>query len=331
MDYGKIITRAWEIIWQHKILWVFGILSGFIGSASSFSTYFRRDFGAIDLSEWPSSYSPYSEDVINFLRWGSENIYLFVVGAILIVLFFIVLTNAFYAFGISGTIQGNLLVAEGSEHLSFGMVAKEIRPYFWRVFGLYLLLGVGGFGVVIGLFGILTIIGILTIGIGFLCILPLICLLVPLSWFLMIVVNIALIAIIAEDLDIKDGLLRGWRMVTGNIGPFLLVWLIIVVISFVFNILISLPQTIAIAPVYGVLFSAEYLHDPSIFIQTFNKALPVMLIWIPFLVVLRGILTAYTQSAWVQTYLEVRDDGTLEELDEPDEVNPEPENLEQTT
>src|SRR5437773_2631742 len=26
-NFGEILTRAWQIIWKHKILWVFGILA----------------------------------------------------------------------------------------------------------------------------------------------------------------------------------------------------------------------------------------------------------------------------------------------------------------
>src|SRR3990172_4054264 len=28
MDYGAILSRAWKITWNHKILWVFGFLAG---------------------------------------------------------------------------------------------------------------------------------------------------------------------------------------------------------------------------------------------------------------------------------------------------------------
>lgn len=331
MDYGKIITRAWEVIWKHKILWVFGIISGLIGSSYGYSSYFRFNVGEIDLSEWTYSQMPYPEEFIRVIRWGSENLALFVIGIVLVILFFVLVSNAFFAFGYTGTIQGNLLDAKGTEKLTFGGLVQEIRPYFWRVFGLYLLLGVGGFGLVIVLFGILTVIGVLTIGIGFICIFPLICLMVPLSWFLMIVVNIALIAIITEDLSIKDGLVRGWRMVTGNIGPFLLVWLIIMVITFLASIVISLPQTAAMVPTYRLMFSQKYLNDPSIFFQKFSEMLPWLLIWSPFQIALSGIITTYTQSAWVQTYLEARENGTLEAFDEPDQVDPEPDQLEQTT
>ena len=29
IDLGKILARSWQIIWNHKVLWIFGILAGF--------------------------------------------------------------------------------------------------------------------------------------------------------------------------------------------------------------------------------------------------------------------------------------------------------------
>ena len=28
MDIGEVLSRAWQIIWKHKVLWIFGILAG---------------------------------------------------------------------------------------------------------------------------------------------------------------------------------------------------------------------------------------------------------------------------------------------------------------
>ncbi|KAA0284012.1 MAG: hypothetical protein EDM79_02345 [Chloroflexi bacterium] len=32
IDLGKILTRSWQIIWNHKVLWIFGIFAGFANS-----------------------------------------------------------------------------------------------------------------------------------------------------------------------------------------------------------------------------------------------------------------------------------------------------------
>ena len=33
MDYGRVLTRAWEITWRWKILWILGFLAA-LGSGS---------------------------------------------------------------------------------------------------------------------------------------------------------------------------------------------------------------------------------------------------------------------------------------------------------
>ena len=38
MQFDQIIMRAWQVIWKHKILWVFGILAGCGGQGLS-NTY----------------------------------------------------------------------------------------------------------------------------------------------------------------------------------------------------------------------------------------------------------------------------------------------------
>ena len=27
-NFGEVLTRAWQIIWKHKVLWIFGFLAG---------------------------------------------------------------------------------------------------------------------------------------------------------------------------------------------------------------------------------------------------------------------------------------------------------------
>ena len=27
MDFGEVLSKAWQIIWKHKVLWIFGLLS----------------------------------------------------------------------------------------------------------------------------------------------------------------------------------------------------------------------------------------------------------------------------------------------------------------
>ena len=34
MDIGEVLSKAWKIIWRHKVLWIFGIFAG-CGSAGT--------------------------------------------------------------------------------------------------------------------------------------------------------------------------------------------------------------------------------------------------------------------------------------------------------
>ena len=35
-DFGDVLSRAWQIIWKHKVLWIFGILAGCSRGSSGF-------------------------------------------------------------------------------------------------------------------------------------------------------------------------------------------------------------------------------------------------------------------------------------------------------
>jgi hypothetical protein len=35
MDIGSVLSRAWQTIWRHKVLWIFGILAGCSGAGGN--------------------------------------------------------------------------------------------------------------------------------------------------------------------------------------------------------------------------------------------------------------------------------------------------------
>ena len=37
-NFGEILSRAWQIVWKHKVLWVFGILAGCGRGGSGFNS-----------------------------------------------------------------------------------------------------------------------------------------------------------------------------------------------------------------------------------------------------------------------------------------------------
>ncbi len=165
-------------------------------------------------------------------------------------------------------------------------------PYFWRVLGLSLLIGL----LFLLLFLPLIFFGIITAGIGFLCILPLLCILIPISWGVMVVIEQANAAIVLEDLGIGDGLRRGWEVVKANIGTMILMALILFIGSAVVGIVLAIPLIVAVVPL--VIGSAAGVERTPLLIFGVCCA-----VYLPILLMLNGILTAYMQSAWTLTYM----------------------------
>ncbi|WKZ37213.1 MAG: hypothetical protein QY332_04635 [Anaerolineales bacterium] len=291
-NLGEVLTRAWQIIWKHKILWVFGVFAVFAsggggggggGGGSSYQT------GSEDFPFSTSEMERGFQQVGQFLE---QNLWIILVA----VVFIILLSLLFYALGIMGRIgliQGAYKVEKGAEHLAFAELWSESMPYFWRIFGLNFLIGLA----VAVLLVPLVLFGVITAGVGFLCILPLICILIPISWVVMVILEQAQAAIVVENLGMWEGFKRGWEIVKTNAVNFIILGLVLFVGGAVIGIVIAFPIIIAVVP---LAIGANSLEET---LMPLYIALACCALYIPVLYLLTGILTAYIQSVWTLTYL----------------------------
>jgi hypothetical protein len=141
----------------------------------------------------------------------------------------------------------------------------------------------------------LGLFGVLTAGVGFLCILPLICILIPVLWAISVVIEQANVAIVLENLGIGDGLRKGWEVVRNNAGPIIVLALILFIGSGVIGFIIALPVIAAVLP---FVFGAATNNTNPIWFGVVCCA-----IYFPILLVLSGIMTAYMQTVWALTYM----------------------------
>jgi hypothetical protein len=296
-NLGEVLTRAWHIIWKHKILWVFGIFAMFAGggggggggggSGSSYQT---------GSDEFPFPTNEIERIFYQVGRFIEENLWVVFV----FIAFIIILSLLFYALGIMGRIgliKGVQKAEGGAEHMSFGELWLESQPYFWRIFLLNFLVGLAIVVVVLIIIAPFLLVGVLTFGVGLLCLIPLMCILIPLSWVVMVVLEQAQPAIVIEDLGMWDGLKRGWEIVKTNAVNFLLLALILFIGGAIIGIVIALPIIFAVVPV---------IVGAGVLDQTFTPvyiALACCALYIPVLYLLTGILTAYIQSVWALTFL----------------------------
>lgn len=283
MDYGEVISSAWKIAWKHKALWLFGILAS-CGSSSGSS-----NSGA----SWQVSASPEMElPVLTDLQLSL----IIGLGAVLIVVL-ICLAVFLSTIGRIGVTLGTVEADQGAESLTVGGVFRGSTPYFWRVFFLNLLIVIGV--VILALFFGTVLVGlsIVTLGIALLCMIPLLCVLVPLGWLFYVYIEQANVALVVEDLSISDALQRGWQVFRENIGPLVLIGLFIAAVAFLVSLVLFLPFAFTVFPLLGSIFMGGELAT------LFYISLLCFVLYLPILLILNGILRTYLGSVWTLTFM----------------------------
>jgi hypothetical protein len=294
-NFGEVLTRAWQITWKYKALWIFGILAGCTngggggsggGGNSGYST------GPYD-QNLPPELKRFIHQMEHFANWVEDNLWIFIVIG-LVILFLVVISIFLGTIGRIGLIKGSYQAEMGAESLAFGELFSASMPYFWRVFGLSFLIGLAFFVLIVPL----ALIGVLSAGVGFLCLLPLICILIPISWAVGVIVEQSNRAMVLEDLSLVDGVKRGWEISKSNIGPLIVMGLILFGITFVLGIIIALPIFIVVFPTIFAFAMGEGQSFTPLYLAVACVCLYAPISW-----VLNGILTTFTQSAWTLTYL----------------------------
>jgi hypothetical protein len=288
VNFAEVLDRAWQIVWKHKILWVFGMFAGC-----------SRGGGAGSGSGWrqsgPSESGAGVDRFFNGIgQWMGEHLW--------VVALFIVLALALAALAVFlgtmgriGLIRGTFQADEGAERLAFSELFRGGLPYFWRVFGLTFLIGLAFFIIIVPL----MLFGVVTAGVGFLILLPLLCVLVLLAWAVGILVKLATAAMVIEDVGLVQGMRRAWEVASGKVGPVLIIWISTALIGLVVGFVIALPVLLIVVPA-AVAYFATGQGISSAFLLAAGACLTI---YLPVLVIASGVLTAYIESAWTLTFL----------------------------
>lgn len=291
MDYGNVLSRAWKIIWQHKVLWIFGILAGLgsTGSSGSSAANGNVSYQINDVPRYMEEFGYQVQDFFNRIGQGE------LIGLACLLLLAILVVSAILIFlstiGKIGLIQGVWKVEQGATRLTFGELFRASTPYFWRVFGMYFLVFLIFIVIIIALAIPLAI----TI-VGLIC---LICLAVPAAWLLTAVLELASNAIVVENLGISDGLKRSWQLVRTKFGPVVIIWLLLLVIGLVAGFILALPVFLLVLPLFfsNAYWGSDFLSSGWVIF------LVCMCAYLPFLLILNGILQSFVSSTWTLTYL----------------------------
>jgi hypothetical protein len=318
LNFGEVLTKAWQITWKFKVLWIFGILAGCGASNNNFNYNGGSNGGGG--SGGNSGQLP--DALRQFENMRPEQAFSQFMGQYMaiivgVILLLCVLSFLFYFLGVmgkTGLIKGANKADLGASSLGFGELWTESTPYFWRMFGLNLLIGLPIFLLVVILLAVLgfggysayrgglsggglsvLLIGMLGVFAVVMCIVGLIGLAIGM------LVKQAENAIILEDLGVLEGLSRGWKVFRSNLLPVILIALILGVIGWVAGLLMALPMIAIVLPaVIGIAATANAGNN-AIMVPVII-ACACALIYMPVLLTLSGILQTYSQSVWTLTY-----------------------------
>lgn len=290
MDIGEVLSRSWQIIRKHKVLWVFGILASLSGGF-----HMTYSGGGSSSNEFNVELPMTVERYINTTpQWE-----IFLIAAVLIILAILIgiLFYVLATIGKIGVTNGAMQFDEGAEKLSFGDLFKSSMHYFWRIFLLDILIGLVLFFLIIA-FGIVFVTStLITFGLMLCCLIPLICLLIPVGFAIGVWLRLSMIAIVVEDIGIFEGLKRGWKVLKENVGSITLMWLILdLAIRILIGFIIAVPMMFLMFAIFTGIFSESLRFLLWLGIAGFVVFLPV-------LIVLYGILYTYVTTGWTLTFL----------------------------
>jgi hypothetical protein len=262
MDYGKVLTRAWQITWRWKVLWILGFLAALGssgGGGGGGSTSYTTSGG-----DWPYEWGYTSPD---YVPPG-------VVAAIIAVICLAVLV-AIALWVVSVIARGGLIAGvhqvEEEGHTSFGSAWRAGARRFWTLFGIGILaaipliiLAVAGIVVLIMMFvgsgfaftssdaaGAMGIVTSILCG-GAFC-----CGMIILTIILQQIRIYAERAAILEDLGWIEAFSRGWNVLKANLGPTIVFWLIFFAIGLAFFIAIAAILAATVLPFIGLVANVD--------------------------------------------------------------------------
>jgi hypothetical protein len=305
MDFAAVLKKAWEITWRHKGFWILGILAGCSASgrgnngqaASGFRGY---NFGG---GQPPSGRLPEGQfqglpELERFFSRVDEGTWIAVALVILGVI--LVLGLVSLVLGVIG--QGGLIAgfarADDGHAVALGEAFNLGMQNFWKLLGIRVVIWAAGLivGITVAIGVVAVAIG--TLGIGLLCLIPLVCLLIPLAWGLDAYIILTMVAAVEEGLGVFDAFRKAWETVRANLGPVIIMALILILGGGIVSAVLGVPFIGVVVPaILGFALGSE----TSIYSGLAVSGL-CLVVAIPIFIVLIGVLTTYTTGAWTLTY-----------------------------
>lgn len=105
-------------------------------------------------------------------------------------------------------------------------------------------------------------------------------------------------AIVLEDMGVMPSISRGWEVFRNNLGPIILMAVILGVIGMIAGFVIAIPFIVVVLPAVLTFASGQGQDMTPMILAGVCVCLYIPVTWL-----LNGVLTAYTESAWTLTYM----------------------------
>ncbi len=281
INIGNNLKRSWHILWNYRILWIFGILAVLTGAGVSGGDNLRYTFGGNRGNTGTSGYNPNFQPgqyLTQLTNWYNQNLrpllehpdqhmatILWIGAAFLL---FLIILGAIAA--IIRYVSETALMRMVDEYEQSGakLVFKQGWKMGWnrRAFRLWVIdlvvnlpvlvflailtgLGVLVFFSVTGGGNVMAVVGtVASLGIAILLAIVMVVLMVFLSLLRQFFIRKAAL----EGMGIGESLRSGWAMFKGNWKSAVLMWLAMLAIGFGFGLL-SIPIFFLLIPIYIIL------------------------------------------------------------------------------
>lgn len=318
MDFGATISRAFNIVLKHRVLWVLGFLASLAGGLGSASNSLNAQGSAFTSTGPSGELSPEAERFFERIVTDPGLIIGALTGLLCVVL---LISLALWVISIiaQGALIGGVRQIEDEGGATFGQAWSAGARRFWPLLGLSLLLALPGLALLVLfllLFGgtLIPIIAATASGdesasaavAGSLLVLlcgggALACVGLLYAIIAAALQTFGERAIVLENKGVIEAIGRGWEVFRGNLGNIIVLALLMFVIGLVVGFVIALVAGVLFAPTL-VAAILEAGSEGGVGAGTLILGAVTFLIGTVVSAILNALFVAFSSTVWTLAY-----------------------------
>jgi hypothetical protein len=298
MDYGAILKKSWDIVWRHKILWLFGLFAG-AGSAVNFN--YNYGSGSRSTGSTTGLSSAVRAGWLAFQRFLEQNL------GVIIIAFIVLFLVGLLLWIVSVAARGGLIhLANEAE------TGREVRAgdgwstgfHKWgRVFGIEFLVALPALLLAFVLAGVVGVAAVAALrsggsqealsravaglACGGICFVVVFGIMVAvISVVLGMIAQVALRYAVLQDQRVMDSLKQGWRDLWGRRGVFTMA-LIQFGVGIAYGIAVGIVAVILVVPAVIAFVAGGWL------VGSVMIAVAILVLIVP-----SSVYSAFYHTAW---------------------------------